>query len=351
MATIQPYETKSGRRYRVRYRKPDNRQTDKRGFKTKRDAQLWAAENTTRIADGSYTSPADGRATVAEIAEHWLSVGSHLKESSRTVYRTAYDTHVDPEFGNHAVANVSRAHVRRWVSDLSKRRSARTVRRAHYILQAVLQYAVEEKRISENPAREIKTLPRIRHRKNVYLSYAEVERLADAADEHRLESKRGVYGLIVRIAAYTALRWVEIITLTDDDIDLDGRRVRVRAEVAKSSEERSVGMPEFLVDDIQARMGGGRLFPSVSRPVNAESWWATAVKRAGLPETLVFHDLRHSAISFAVSAGASIKVIQNMAGHRSAVNTLDVYSDILSWDVDDVAERVSEQREQALGRE
>lgn len=43
MATIEAYETSAGRRYRVRYRKPDRRQTDKRGFKTKRDAEDFLA--------------------------------------------------------------------------------------------------------------------------------------------------------------------------------------------------------------------------------------------------------------------------------------------------------------------
>ena len=39
--SITPYETASGKRYRVRYRKPDKAQTDKRGFKTKREAELF----------------------------------------------------------------------------------------------------------------------------------------------------------------------------------------------------------------------------------------------------------------------------------------------------------------------
>ncbi|HMO12272.1 MAG TPA: Arm DNA-binding domain-containing protein, partial [Actinotalea sp.] len=44
MATIEPYSTAGGaKRYRVRYRTPDRRQTDRRGFRTKRDAEAFAA--------------------------------------------------------------------------------------------------------------------------------------------------------------------------------------------------------------------------------------------------------------------------------------------------------------------
>lgn len=39
MATIDAYDTKNGRRWRVIYRKPDGTQTSRRGFQRKRDAQ------------------------------------------------------------------------------------------------------------------------------------------------------------------------------------------------------------------------------------------------------------------------------------------------------------------------
>jgi hypothetical protein len=61
MAVVHAYETKQGKRYRVRYRTPDNRQTDRRGFLTKREAQRFA--NTVEVAKlkGEYVNPADAR--------------------------------------------------------------------------------------------------------------------------------------------------------------------------------------------------------------------------------------------------------------------------------------------------
>ena len=48
MANVTRYKTSKGEaRYRVRYRKPDGTQTDKRGFKRKIDAENWAAEHVT----------------------------------------------------------------------------------------------------------------------------------------------------------------------------------------------------------------------------------------------------------------------------------------------------------------
>lgn len=351
MATIEPYETKKGRRYRVRYTKPDRKPTDRRGFRTKREAQVFL--NTVEVSklEGNYVDPTKGKITVGELGAHWLKTVS-VKPSSRIVYETALRVHIYPEFGALAVNRVQRSQVRHWVSALSEKRKARTVRRAHYVLQAVLQLAVDDYMVPRNPASGIKNLPALSHRKNVYLTYEQVEKVARAADEHHLKQQRGRYGFVVYIAAYMGLRWSEIASLRPDDVDLEARRVRIRDEVSKNGRERSVGYPKFMHDQFRALTlkaePDGLLIPDLAEPKNQESWFLSVRKKAGLAEGFVFHDLRHSAASFAVSAGASVKVVQNMLGHSSAAMTLDVYSDLFDTDVDDVAERMDNRREAAL---
>ena len=55
------------------------------------------------------------------------------------------------------------------------------------------------------------------------------------------------------------------------------------------------------------------------------------------------HDLRHTAASLAVSAGANVKSVQRMLGHASAAMTLDVYADLFDDDLDDVANALDAQ--------
>lgn len=50
------------------------------------------------------------------------------------------------------------------------------------------------------------------------------------------------------------------------------------------------------------------------------------------------HDLRHTAASLAVSAGANVKAVQKMLGHASAVMTLDTYADLFDRDAEAVAD-------------
>lgn len=58
-------------------------------------------------------------------------------------------------------------------------------------------------------------------------------------------------------------------------------------------------------------------------------------------ERLTPHDLRHTAASLAISAGANVKAVQKMLGHASAAMTLDVYADLFDDDLDAVGEALS----------
>ncbi|WP_448642919.1 tyrosine-type recombinase/integrase [Geodermatophilus sp. URMC 63] len=54
------------------------------------------------------------------------------------------------------------------------------------------------------------------------------------------------------------------------------------------------------------------------------------------------HELRHTAASLAVSAGANVKAVQRLLGHASAAMTLDVYSGSFDDDLNAVADRLDE---------
>ena len=64
-----------------------------------------------------------------------------------------------------------------------------------------------------------------------------------------------------------------------------------------------------------------------------------AAEDAGVRD-LTPHELRHTAASLAVSAGANVKAVQKMLGHSSAAMTLDVYSGLFDDDLDGVADRI-----------
>ena len=73
-------------------------------------------------------------------------------------------------------------------------------------------------------------------------------------------------------------------------------------------------------------------------------WFDKAVAKAGVPR-ITPHDLRHTAASLAVSAGANVKAVQKMLGHASAAMTLDIYADLFDDDLKAVARALHDARE------
>ena len=83
-------------------------------------------------------------------------------------------------------------------------------------------------------------------------------------------------------------------------------------------------------------------------PHSQSGWFARAGKRVqgsdDASPRVTPHDLRHTAASLAMSAGANVKAIQRMLGHAPAAMTLDVYADLFDDDLDAVAVALHEAR-------
>lgn len=201
-------------------------------------------------------------------------------------------------------------------------------------------------------------LPRKASRKaRRYLSDEEVFRFA----VHAPDATRTA---LILPLAYTGIRWGEAVALRVEDVDLTGRRIGIHQTATevdgyiqvgppKSWESRPVPFPTFLVPALErqvegkpgdelvfrARQGGYLARPDTSR--SRQSWWLTALREANL-DRLIPHDLKHTAASLEVSAGANVKAPQRMPGHQSASMTLDTYADLFEDDLGNAAERLNE---------
>lgn len=122
MATIEKYQTSSGATlYRVRYRTPDNRQTDKRGFTTKRDAERFANKVEVDKMRGEYVAPSSAKVTVGELGPAWLErQRGHLKPSGYGPMETAWRLRVKPRWGHVALGDIRPTAVQQWLSDLGR---------------------------------------------------------------------------------------------------------------------------------------------------------------------------------------------------------------------------------------
>ncbi|MFN8102758.1 MAG: tyrosine-type recombinase/integrase [Mycobacterium sp.] len=356
MATIEKYETGSGAtHYRVRYRTPDRRQTTKRGFKTKRDAEAWANQLEVDKRRGAYVAPAAGRVKLGEYAGEWLESKHNLKPSTRARYRVVLDTFIS-DHAEVALGDISRELVRGWVADLSASHAPASVHKTVGVLRQVLALAVADNRLVVNPVDGVE-LPAVGTVEQRFLMLDQLHALADAAGEHRP---------LVYVLGTCGLRFGEVAELRWRDLDLDRLTIRVARSVTlvdnkhvigtpKGGKGRTISLPAFVADMLTAGGPDALVFPDTTgkhmRGTNVRRrWWADAVtaaelfprvekNKAGDPVTLYefkIHELRHTAASLAIQAGANIKSLQNMLGHESAALTLDRYGHLYGSDVEAV---------------
>lgn len=334
----------------MRYRTPDRRQTDKRGFKTKREAEAFAAEVEVAKMKGEYVAPSLGRVTVGELAGAWLGRKEH--STARSHYRmleSAWRVHVAPRWAAVSVAAIDQLGVESWITEMVRGGAGpTTVLRAHGVLSGILTDAVKARRLAVNPAKGVENLPRKTARRHVYLSADDVARLADESGEHRA---------LVLTLAYTGIRWGEAIALRVRDVEFLRRRLSIHENAVqlgvdhavgptKGRSARSVPVPGFVLDELSEmcanKLPDDLVFSApgsgyLPRPKSDGGWFAAAVKRAEI-QPITPHDLRHTCASLAISAGVNVLALQRMLGHKSAKVTLDTYSDLFDTDLDRVAE-------------
>jgi integrase len=347
MATVEAYQTRRGARlYRVRWRGPDKRDTQKRGFATKREAQAFKATVEVSKLRGEYIRPTHGRITVGELAIHWLERKQQATAPSHyRMLESAWRVHVQPRWGSVCAVDVDALGVEAWVAAMGRKGSgATTVLRAHGVLSGVLSDAVKGKRLAANPANGIGNLPRKTARRHVYLSAEDVHRLAEESGEHRA---------LVLVLAYCGIRWGEAIGLRVRDVQFLRRRLTVHENAVqlgvkhavgptKGRTARSVPVPQFVLDVLAQECAAkalddlvflGRDGGYLPRPKSSGGWFRAAVTRAGVQQVSP-HDLRHTCASLAVSAGVNVLALARMLGHKDPSVTLRVYADLFDSDLD-----------------
>ena len=318
-----------------------------KSFPRRVDARRWEADQLSKLQSGTWIDPARGRVTFAALAAEWQDSREHLAVRSQETTRFLLDSYVLPVLGPLPIAAISATDVERAMTAMTTRGLATaTRRRALSMMRLVLDYAIRDRRLNVNVARSL-SLPRgTTKREPHWLRPEQLGRLVMAVPE--------LCQPVVLFLGLTGCRFSEMAALRVDDVVQTPHGLGVRVHRAatqskrtsgavfgptKTHQSRTVPVPAALDAYVRERVAttapGGYLFPSPTGGVwtntnfRARSRWMDATKAAGVEGTTI-HDLRHTAASLLIAAGADVKAVQVILGHSTATMTMDLYGHLFS---------------------
>lgn len=346
-----------GSRWRARYVDDDGREHEKL-FGRKVDAQKWLDNQVSDQVTGTWTDPAKSAITFGTMAERWIATKATRSPKTVAGYRSLLDTIVLPRWRDVPLRDVRYDDLQVWITGLSADGSVRfegtglsasRVRQTHQLVGAVLKFAVRAKHLPANPADGM-DLPRLPETEQRYLTHDQLHRVAVASGHLRT---------LVLLLGYCGLRFGEAAALQVADVDVTARRIRVRRSVTyvrktglvegptKNHSSRMVPVPAFVARLLATEMGdrdGSALVFTSARGGGyltlgqARYTFQKATAAVEGCDGVRLHDLRHACASLAISAGANVKVVQRLLGHKTAVLTLDRYGHLFPDDLDAVAD-------------
>lgn len=332
MASIQK---RSNGRWRARYRDAAGRE-HARHFDRKTDAQRWLDEVTADVLTGKYVDPRAGDVTF----DAWFRAWADLQVwKPRTVVGNDLIRRSVP-FGDVPLRQLTTAHIEAWKKSMVGEYAPNTINHRLTAVRSVLKAAVEENKITANPASRVKPV-RVEGRSK------RVEVPAASAVAAVLEVTEPRMRLYVELAAFAGLRLGEISGVQVGDVDFLRRVLHVRRQVQakpggkpevrepKYESVRDVPLPDELVTsiarhvEVHGTVSGGWLFFTGGGdplpPSTVNSWWLRTTRAAGV-EGLHLHALRHFYASGLIAAGCDVVTVQRALGHSKPSTTLDTYS-------------------------
>jgi integrase len=238
--------------------------------------------------------------------------------------------------GGHRVDEVSREIADDLIA-YYYRRGYQNVGQLLAVLKQAFKYAERAGHILRNPFADI-TAPRVTRRETLALTEAQRGRMLITAEGDPYCALWHLYGrLALRRGEAIALRWVDVdeegATLT-----IKHNRTRVGAVVHTGTPKtprsvRLVPVPADVLTMLQeikrAQIRAG-VFPvyvfadeagAPLKPARLDTLWKQLRARAGLPEQVTIHGLRHTALTLLEKAHTPPSIVQALAGHSSATMT------------------------------
>jgi len=227
-------------------------------------------------------------------------------------------------------------------------RSPATLHRLKAATQRFFAWACQTGRLSENPAKQVKT-QRLHRKPPAFLTDAEITRLRKVLQGRTGDTVQRDR-LILEVFLGTGIRLQELVDLKIEDVDLEAKHLRIR------SAKGGVPQVKFLHTRLRGllrtylkwrvRQGteqcsalfisqrGTRLSPR--QVAYRLDYW---LREAGIDKPLTPHSLRHTFATRLYARTNDLLVVQRALGHRQ-IATTEIYTHLVDGTLEEALERL-----------
>ena len=332
------YRESNTNTWRVIYRYTDwtgeKKQTQKRGFSTKREAQAWEREQLRKAGN-------DLEMTFASFVEQYTEdMKTRVKQNTWHTKEHIIRTKLLPYFGRLRMCNITAQQIIKWQNELIKYRDDKGesyspvyLRSVNSQLSAIFNHAVRYYGLRENPCRKAGCMGKKKNREMLFWTKDEYLKFAEAV----MDKPMSFYAF--EMLYWCGIREGELLALTPADFDFDKCTVSITKSFQRlngqdlvttpktEKSNRIIKMPQFLADEMQDYLSqlygigpDDRMFPVTKTFLLREM--DRGSKAAGVKRIRI-HDIRHSAVSLLIDMGFSATAIADRVGHESIDITYD----------------------------
>lgn len=273
--------------------------------------------------------------SVQAFLEYWLTAKRSTVTDGTLRFYIQHAEYAIPHIGKLPLEALEPRHVRAMLAALRKGGlSTRSCDHVLSVLGNALGMAVRERAVRENIIKLVER-PRVEQFEPYVLQPAEIDRLLAAAAHYRL-------GAFLELTLALGTRNAELRQVRWADYQRDAQTLTIR-DAKTAAGRRILPLTDHLchiLDTVWHERQEERQLPhwqehglifcsEVGTPLahrNLLRWFKAVLRRAGLPEQIRLHDLRHTAITEWIAAGSDVKAAQELAGHARPETTMRIYA-------------------------
>lgn len=358
--------TKKGEKWMYKHKN-----TTKRGFETKRKAQLHFAEHLKK--DKSELVENTITITITQLADEWFEdyIGSGVKKSTIYARKNKSLPKIKDLLGNVILSELKGTDIENFYKTLKlKGISKNTLYSIKTVLSLIINFAVKQGYINYNIVKSVKlpmypkTITELKENiEDNYFTTLELLNFLDVTSE----SNDIVIYTLFKVMAYTGMRIGEALALTVKDIDFVNKKIHIyktlyreynsvaEYEVTPPKTIKSARKIDISIDLIKQLESLANYLENLRKNIVfyeeelflfvylKNGFWGYPLtkeyvnnkikkytRKAGIEKNMSSHKFRHTHISLMAEAGVSLPVIQKRVGHSDRIMTEEIYLHITS---------------------